>query len=57
MALFYRADRDCVEWRTPGSVEILPPFNNGYGYSVNMIARLSSLWFYYPQEVVKLVGI
>lgn len=56
LALFYRANNDSVEWRVPGSIEVLPPFWNGYGYEVNMIARVNSLWFYYPGEVVKLVG-
>lgn len=54
--VFYKADRNSVEWRVPGSVEVLPPFWNGYGYEVNIIARVNSLWFYYPQEVVKLIG-
>lgn len=54
--VFYRADPDSVEWRVPGSVETLQPFWNGFGYEVNIIARVSSLWFYYAQEVVKLIG-
>jgi hypothetical protein len=56
LSLAYKRSADCVEWRVPHMIETLPPRDNGFGYEVNIIARINSLWFYYPREVVRMVG-
>jgi hypothetical protein len=36
---------------------VLPPFWNGYGYEVNVIARVNSLWFNHAQTALKVFNI
>jgi hypothetical protein len=58
MAFLYNSDQDNVEWHLPISVPmVLPPFWNGYGYEVNVIARVNSLWFNHAQTALKVFNI
>jgi hypothetical protein len=52
----YNSAEENIHWNVPMALEVLPPVNNGYGYSVNMIARVNSLWLDYPRHAVKIVG-
>lgn len=54
---FYRRDADSMEWHFPISLEMLEPYYDGFSYHVNMISRVGSLWNYYPEESLLLVGV
>lgn len=57
VAFFYRRNRDSIEWHYPVTVEILPYYFNGYEWEVNMVSVVSSVWPYYPQDCLKIIGI
>jgi hypothetical protein len=54
---FYRRDRDCMELHYPIQLEVLQPFWTGYSWQVNMISRIGSLWTYYPEDCLLLLGV
>ena len=54
---FYKRDRNCIEWHHPIDLEILEPYFDGYSYQYNIIARVGSVWPYYPEDSLLLVGV
>jgi hypothetical protein len=54
---FYRREADSHEWHYPIALEMLEPYFDGFEYHVNLISRVGSLWNYYPEESLLLIGV
>lgn len=55
--MFLYSSQDAqVEWNVPLPMQVMPAFDNGYGYSVNMVSRINSLWLDYPRHAIKVIG-